>query len=94
MYLIHRQTIKEFIIIGRLKVALFCYKQLPFNTKQKCEFPYHLIVEKRLLSTVIRVTMLSDDKPFDFHDKIFSVPVSFLKYNKAVEILSNFVLHH
>ena len=58
---------------------LFCFKKLPLSTKQKFESPYHLIDAERLLSVAVRVISFSADKPFDFHDAIFSVSLSLFK---------------
>ena len=41
---------------------IFCFKQLPLNTKEKFEFPYHLIDEEILLSVVVGIVSLSADK--------------------------------
>ena len=57
---------------------LFCFDQLPLNTKQKCEFLYHLIDGGKLSSIVVGVVSFSADKPLDFHDTTFSVSPSFL----------------
>ena len=73
---------------------LFCFKQLPLNTKQKFEFPYHLIDGERLLSVVVGVVSSLADKTLDYHDTIFEYHLVFLKYNKAFEILNKVVLHH
>ena len=72
----------------------FYFKQLPFNTKQKLEFPYYLIDGERLLSVVVGVASFSGDRPLDFYDTIFSVLPCHLKYNKAFKILNKVVQHH
>ena len=67
---------KAISIFEGLKFALSCFEQLSLNTKQRFEFPWQLIVGERLLLGVIGVAMLSRDKPFKFHDIIYSVPDS------------------
>ena len=57
---------------------IFCFNQLPLNTKQKYEFLYHLIDGEKLSSIVVGVVSFSADKPLDFHDATFSVSPSFL----------------
>ena len=63
----------------RVKVAIFCFKQLPLNIKQKFEFSYHLIDGERLLLVVVGVVSFSADKPLDFHDTTFLVSPSLFK---------------
>ena len=53
--------------------------QLHLNTKQKFEFPYHLIDGERLLSVMVGVVIFSADKPSDSHGATFSVLPSFFK---------------
>ena len=53
MYLIHKK--KKNILVRGVKVAVFCFKQLPLNIKQKCESLYHLVDEEGLVSVVVRV---------------------------------------
>ena len=71
----------------------FCFKQLPLNTRQKCESQCQLIDEEILSSIVVGVVIFSADNVLEFHETIFYRLV-FLKYNKAVEVLSKVVLHH
>ena len=66
----------------------FCFKQLPLNTKQNFELLCHLIDGERLLPVAVGVVRFLADKPLDFHDTIFSIWPSLLKYNKAVKTLS------
>ena len=58
---------------------LFCFKQLPLNTKQNFESSCYLIVGKILLSVVVGVVSLSADKPLDFHYISFSLLLSVFK---------------
>ena len=55
------------------------FKQLPLNTKQKFEFPYHLIDGEKLLSIVIGAVRFSTEKSLDFHDTIILVSPSLSK---------------
>ena len=41
-----------------VKVASFCFKQLPLNIKQKFGFSYHSIDGERLLSVVVGVVVI------------------------------------
>ena len=85
MYQIHEQ---KNVLLGGVKVAFFCFKQLPLNTKEIFESPYHLIDGKRLLSVAVKVVSFLADKPLDFHNKTFSVSPSLLKSIKVFEKLS------
>ena len=64
---------KKIILLGKVQVAFFGFKQLPLNTKQKFDFLYHLIDGEKLLSVVVGVLSFSTDKPLDFHDEIFLI---------------------
>ena len=67
---------------------IFYFKQFPLNIKQSFELSYQLFDgETLLLSVVVGVVNFSSDKVFfsNFHDT---------SYNKVVEILSNFKIHH
>ena len=75
-------------MLEEYKSRFFSFKQLPLNTKQKLEFPYHLIDGERLLLVVVRVVSFLVDKPLDFHDANFQYHLVFFKHNKAFEILS------
>ena len=57
----------------------FCFKQLSLDTKQKFQFPYHLIDGERLVSVMLEVVRFTAEKPLDFHDTTFSVPPSISK---------------
>ena len=72
----------------------FLFMQLHLNTKQKFEFPYHLIDGERLLSVVVGVVIFSADKPSDSHGATFQYCQVFLKYKKVVKIVSKVVHHH
>ena len=60
-------------------MALFCFKQLSLNIKQRFGFSYYLIDGERLLSVLIRAVSFSADKTLDFYDTTFSVSSSLLK---------------
>ena len=62
-----------------VKVAMSCFKQLLLNMKPIFEPPYHVILGERLSSLVLEGTMLSGDKPLDFHATIVAVPVNLFK---------------
>ena len=67
---------------------IFYFKQFPLNIKQSFELSCQLFDgETLLLSVVVGVVNFSSDKVFfsNFHDT---------SYNKVVEILSNFEIHH
>ena len=49
--------------LGGVRVAFFCFKQLPLNDKQKFESPYELIDGERLISAVVGVVSFSVGKP-------------------------------
>ena len=66
------------MIFGGVKIAFFCFKQLPLNIKQKSEFSYCLIDGERLLSVVVKENF-SVNKILDFHDTAFSVTHSLFK---------------
>ena len=68
-----------FIVLGEVKVAFFCFKQVPLHIKQKFEFLCHLVDGGRLLSVVVGVVSFSSDKTLDFHDTTFSVSPSLFK---------------
>ena len=72
-------NIMYIVIFGGVKVPFFWFKQLPLNTKQKFEFPHHLIDGKRLLSVAVVVVVgFLAEKPIDFHDATFSIsPILF-----------------
>ena len=53
MYLIYKQYF--FFLLGGVKVAFFCFKQLPLNDKQKFESHYQLIDAEWLLLVVVGV---------------------------------------
>ena len=44
---------KGLIGLGGVKVSVFCFKQLPLNTKQKYKSPYQLIDGEKLLSVMV-----------------------------------------
>ena len=71
-----------------------CFKQLPLNIKQKTNFLYYSLEGERLLSVVVGAVCFLVDKPLDLHDTTFPYHQVFLKYNKAVEVLTKVVLHH
>ena len=77
MYLIHKQYKND--CIKRSKSFIFCFKYLPLIDRQKLEFSYHLINEKRRVLVVIEVVSFSADKPIDFHDIDFLVLQCLLK---------------
>ena len=64
-------NIKKNIIFGGLKVAVFCFKHLPLDIKQKFEFSYHLIDGERLLSVLVRIVSFPVNKTLHFHDTTF-----------------------
>ena len=72
-------TINKFLILGGVKVAFSCFKQLPINFKQTFEFSYHLIHPERLLLVVVGVEGFSAETSLYFHDTTFSV--SHFKYS-------------
>ena len=72
-------------------MARFRFKQRPLNDKQKIGSPYQLTDGERLLSIVVTVVNFSADK---YLIQLFQYCLAFLKYNKALEILSEVVLHH
>ena len=85
---------ERFIVFEGVKVTFYCFKQLPLNIKQKFEFSCHLIDGERILSVVVGGLTFSVGKPLDFHSTTFQYCLVFLKYNRAVEVLSKVVLHH
>ena len=78
MYLAQKQW-KKLIILGGMKVASLCFKQLLLNIKQKTESLYILIDRERLLSVVVKVGTISIENHLDFHDTAFSVSPTLFK---------------
>ena len=76
MYQIHEQ---KNVLLGGAKVAFFCFKQLPLNTKEIFEFLYQLIDAERLLSVVVGVKSFPTEKSLDFYDTTLSVLPSLFK---------------
>ena len=70
---------RRFIISGKVKVALFCFKQLPLNIEQKFEFVYYSKKNKKQLSVVVGAVRFSADNPSNFYDTTFSVSPSLIK---------------
>ena len=78
IYISHKQK-NIYILLEGVWVPGFSFKQLPLNTKQKCESSYYLIDGEILLSVVVKLVSFPSDKILDFHDTTFSVLPSLFK---------------
>ena len=76
-YVCNSYTIKKVITFGGVKVAFFCFKQLPLILNKIWIF-VPLIEGERLLSVVVGVVIFLAELP-DFNYSIFSLSPSLFK---------------